>query len=455
MKKTAIVPLLLVAATIVSVGIAPAADAAWFKTFQKPRIVRLKKPTAFGAIAQGEGVAMNTISARPMAAPMMGGGMTAGVSEPAVVDSKMMMPAPYPGSEEEYTQVEVDYNWSITLPDTGINSDVYHAIRAKPDLSATRSILRNAGLPSGIIDSMNELESLNASWRTKDGLHWSADVVNGNISWWKETQYPYGSETAPKLDKEKALRVAQEFVKVKGLGQYATTKPELENAPWIQYLTGDAAQTSVMPCPYVKEMPVTLEAQSTSGSAAVSDAAPERSMIAPPCFWYPRTVNIVYPDVRDGKKVTDAWSGYPQQAMTITVSLDTYEVTGGWINVPTSVEASSYPLVDKSVVEAQLRKGGRAPMYHWGKKGTRAQVQYTSFESVLMRYDSWKDGKNETYFVPALQAIGTVDRGDGQGLTEYRTIVPLIKAEFLDEGMNPITIMNKEGVVPAITPLAQ
>lgn len=456
MKSTSKLSLFLLVAVITSVAVAPASEAAWFKSFGKPKIVRLKKSTAFGTIGSGAGTAPMAMNASRSAMMNVGGGATAvntGIATEVAQPVADKMAMPYYGEDGEYGQVEVDYNWTVDLPAFSGSSDVYHAIRAKADMAATRSILKNAGLPSGIVDGMNDLQSLNASWKTKDGINWSADVVNGNISWWKESNYPVDYQKNPELDKDRALKVAQEFVKAKGLSQYATSKAEIENAPWIQYLT-EGTSASAMPCPMVKEMPMVDPAVTTvsSSGTASTDAAPTIApvdRIMPPCFWYPRTVNIVYPDIRDGKRVTDAWSGYPQQAMTVTVSLDTYEVTGGWINVPTSIEASSYPLVDKQVVIDQLKAGGRNPYYGWGKKGTRTQIQYNSFEFVLMRYDSWKDNRNETYFVPAISAVGTVDRGDGQGLSEYRTVVPLVKAEFLEPVPSPIMYMKAEpGVVP-------
>lgn len=433
-----VVPLLLLVAVATSVAAAPATEAAIFRTTKGIKITRLKKPQAFGVLSSTSGNAalggdMATRSSLPMGGGSMGVAVSAvaPMSEPALIsaDEKMMMP--YPGPDGEYTQLEVDYNWATEIPTITGAADVYRAIRTKPDTSLTKSLLKSAGLPAALADSVSEVQSLNASWKGKNSITWSFDAMSNSLSWWKEVAYPQGNEDQPKLDEARAIQVAQDFVKANGLTGYATTAPELENAPWIRPML---EQTS-MPCPAVRAEPASMDEKMAATS--------EGSMIAP-CFWYPRTVNIVYPDVRDGKRVTDAWSGYPQQALTITVSLDTYEVTGGYANLPTSLEASSYPMIDKGAVEASLKKGGRSAYYGWGKKGTRVQIQYTKFEQVVMRYDSWKDNKNKTYFVPALLATGTVDAGDGNGLQDYRTIVPLIKAEFLEEMPNPIMYMKGE-----------
>lgn len=435
MQKRHIVPLLLLVAVAASVAAAPASEAAIFRS-KGIKITRLKKAQAFGTLSSANGGAANsaTISARPMA---VGGGASgvavsavAPAAEPGVaVDSKMMMP--YPGDNGDYTQLDVDYNWATEIPAIAGAADVYRAIRSKPDTSITKTLLKSAGLPAALADGISEVQSLNASWKGKGGMVWSFDAMSNSLSWWKEVAYPQNYEGQPKLDKDRAIKVAQDFVKANGLSGYATTAPELEDAPWIRPLLDQTA----MPCPMVKAEPATLDVKASDTSD---------SSIAAPCFWYPRSVNIVYPDKRDGKRVTDAWSGYPQQALTITVSLDTYEVTGGYANLPTSLEASSYPMIDKGAVEEALKKGGRSPYYGWGKKGTRVQVQYNAFEQVVMRYDSWKDNKNETYFVPALLATGKVDAGDGNGLQDYRTIVPLIKAEFLEEMPTPIMYMKGE-----------
>ncbi|MFO0764449.1 MAG: hypothetical protein U0487_00160 [Patescibacteria group bacterium] len=436
MQKRHIVPLLLLVAVAASVASAPASEAAIFRS-KGIKITRLKKAQAFGTLSSANGGTANnaTISARPMA---MGGGMAvsavAPATEGAVVDSKMMMP--YPGDNGDYTQLDVDYNWATEIPAIAGAADVYRAVRTKPDASITKTLLKSAGLPAALADGISEVQSLNASWKGKGGMVWSFDAMSNSLSWWKEVAYPQNYEGQPKLDKDRAIKVAQDFVKANGLTGYATTAPELEDAPWIRPLM----EGTSMPCAAVKAEPAGF-----AGDLPVNDmvATSDRAIVAP-CFWYPRTVNIVYPDKRDGKRVTDAWSGYPQQVLTITVSLDTYEVTGGYANLPTSLEASSYPMIDKGAVEEALKKGGRSPYYGWGKKGTRVQVQYNTFEQVVMRYDSWKDNKNETYFVPALLATGKVDSGDGNGLQDYRTIVPLIKAEFLEEMPTPIMYMKGE-----------
>jgi hypothetical protein len=442
MQKRMVVPLLLLVAVATSVAAAPATEAAIFRTTKGIKITRLKKPQAFGVLSSANGTLGSEAAISARSSAMVGGG-NAGVAMPVaaptmdagvMVDEKMMMP--YPGPDGEYTQLEVDYNWATEIPAITGAADVYRAIRTKPDTSLTKSLLKSAGLPAALADSISEVQSLNASWKGKNSITWSFDAMSNSLSWWKEVVYPQGDQGQPKLDEARAIQVAQDFVKANGLTGYATTAPELENAPWIRPML---EQTS-MPCPMVKMDPA---AASARAEAAPDAPATDSSMIAP-CFWYPRTVNIVYPDVRDGKRVTDAWSGYPQQALTITVSLDTYEVTGGYANLPTSLEASSYPMIDKGAVEEALKKGGRSAYYGWGKKGTRVQIQYNKFEQVVMRYDSWKDNKNETYFVPALLATGTVDAGDGNGLQDYRTIVPLIKAEFLEEMPNPIMYMKGE-----------
>ncbi|MCA9388983.1 MAG: hypothetical protein KC585_00065 [Candidatus Magasanikbacteria bacterium] len=429
MKKQMVFPLLLLVAIATSVAAAPATEAAIFRTTKGIKITRLKQSQAFGSIANSSNGSVTSAgrSAIPEVVSPMGGGIA-----PSMLDSKMI--APYPGEDRDYTQLETDYHWAGELPSMPASADVYHVIRAKIDTGLTKSLLKSAGLPSSLADALNDVQSLNASWKGKNGITWNFDATSNNLSWWKENTLPQDAEGQPTLDKDRAINVAQDFVKAHGLSSYVTTAPELENAPWIMPLM----EQSSMPCPVTRSEGVT---------ASESDAMP--IMIEPsveekiaPCFWYPRTVNIVYPDKRDGKRVTDAWSGYPQQALTVTVSLDTYEVTGGYANLPTSLEASSYPMIDKGAVEEALKNGGRSPYYGWGKKGTRVQIQYDAFELVVMRYDSWKDNKNETYFVPALLATGKVDAGDGNGLNDYRTIVPLIKAEFLEDVPSPIMYMK-------------
>ncbi len=223
MQKRMVVPLLLLVAVATSVAAAPATEAAIFRTTKGIKITRLKKPQAFGVLSSANGALGSEAAISARSSAMVGGG-NAGVATPVapptmntgvMVDEKMMMP--YPGPDGEYTQLEVDYNWATEIPAITGAADVYRAIRTKPDTSLTKSLLKSAGLPAALADSISEVQSLNASWKGKNSITWSFDAMSNSLSWWKEVVYPQGDQGQPKLDEARAIQVAQDFVKANGL----------------------------------------------------------------------------------------------------------------------------------------------------------------------------------------------------------------------------------------------
>ena len=154
---------------------------------------------------------------------------------------------------------------------------------------------------------------------------------------------------------------------------------------------------------------------------------------------------VAYGGTREGRAVVDA-GGWPYRHATVSVDLRTKQVTNGWIQLDERAERSSYPLISAESAKKRLQSGGQNPVWPYGDGGV-VRVKLTSISLAWLRYDAWQDGLNETYYLPALLATGTVDRGTKeQAPEEYRTLVPLVDdAAFMDQPGPPPGPLPLEG----------
>lgn len=353
--------------------------------------------------------------------------------------------APIP--PEDYKPTPAKYTVSATLPDWSGEGSVLHVKRPQPDANAVRTVAGGAGLPSQLINGIRTVQSISASWRDADGYTWNIDPVNGNLNWWKEIDWrvampPTRPENAPKVDKARLIAAADAFLDAHGLSSIKAQGGEVDNSPYVNVLFEPAAASS-MPC-IMKEEAVVRD-MAASGDAAVSP------MIYPsPCgdYW-PQQVSVFYGSTREGLPVVDG-GGYPNRATSINVDVTTYEVMGGNVLFTEQVERSSYPLISKDEAMKRLQAGGRNVMYSWD--GSVTSVEITEVKLAWMRHDTWAEGRQETYFLPALAAKGTSTWKD-QPAQEYYTVVPLVADSAFDLDPNggypvPMPLMMEGAPTP-------
>ncbi len=76
-----------------------------------------------------------------------------------------------------------------------------------------------------------------------------------------------------------------------------------------------------------------------------------------------------------------------------------------------------------------------------------------------MRYDSWKDNRQESFYLPALAVRGTIDRKiQGQAPEPYYTVVPLVADDAFvlgdNGGVMPLPVEPFMMDAPATAPAA-
>ncbi len=391
--------------------------------------------SAPGTLGSPEAISARASSvASPIAAPVASmmnavgeGGAAAGtVAKDAAVGTNAMMvrPEPYP-----MKAAPVRYDISAALPTWGAEDSVYRVRPARLPTSGIAALATASGLPSQVIGSNPDVRSINVSWKDADGLTWSFDGYGRSLSFWKETDVRTLTEQASDekrartIEDTDAIRIADAFLARKGFSSIPHGSAEVEK-PWGYGTEPTFAPCPISPMPYLKEAPPEEGAgvAGASGSATV-----DSKMIVGPCGdWYPQQVTVTYTAQVDTRNVHDA-GGWPFRAISIQIDIATKEVTGGNVWLSPETDSSRYPLISSADALKRLKDGGRNPIYPYyaGDDVKEITVRIESASLVWMRYDAWQNNQQQTYFVPALAAEGTVsytsERSD-----VYRTVVPLV-----------------------------
>ncbi len=389
-------------------------------------------PTTAAMPLPAGNVTFNAV-AGDMAVTTVGGG-SAGVRI-APVDLKMVPP-----DERPMTQATVIYKLTGTVPEWAAEGDVLHVNRPTPDAGLVRSVGNSAGLPGQILSGIQTVQSIQASWRDNQSFTWNVDPVNGNLNWWKEIDWRVAQEQArpekpPKVDQARVIAAANAFLDAHGLGAVKNQGAEIDNSPYVRALLDGTSDTS-MPC-LMKEEAVRMEATDTRiADPAISAVAPSAMIFPSPCGgWWPQQITVFYGTNREGLSVVDA-GGWPNRASSINVDVMTYEVMGGNVMFTEQVERSAYPLISREEGMKRLEAGGRNQIWPWGYEGQNINVTISEVKLAWMRHDTWTEGRQQTYFLPALAAKGMVDRGlkDQPQPEEYYTVVPLVADSAFDLG---------------------
>jgi hypothetical protein len=416
-------------------------------------------------------VAMDALSARPVAAPM---GMSVGHMEAgsesgvAVATAPMAVPisanasaapsvAPVPVKdlkiraipppEPVQRQVTVEYLLEASLPPWQAEDQVLHVMPVRPDASLAANVGSSLGLPGALTSQIKGLTSFNVSWQDAAQFSWNADVTNRSVSAWKMSNQAYPSSGAkPSLDAALVMASAKSFLEAHGFSTIAATEAKIQDQERVTaMMSGSGTAGSAMPCPYAADM---------KAEPAVSSDA-KLSIMPYPCGWWPQQVTVEYPWTEAGRRMTDAY-GNPQSKAYVTIALGSNEVQGANVQLDESFERSTYALIDAETAKRRLASGGRNPLYGWGTKNI--VVRLKTAELVWMRYDNWVNGQRDVYVLPGLAVSGTVDRGEKQDWTEeYRTVIPLVKDEsFLPEapsGGGAVMPMMDGAATPPMAPM--
>jgi|GEM_PF-1529896 len=405
-----------------------------------------------------------------------GGLMTApGIAAPMANDMAMATPAPtmigrplpipYPNPKP----VTVEYSVSGTLPTWDASGDVLQVTRALPDAGMASAFAQHAGLPTQALGSGSTISSVSLQWTDPQKFQWSFDVRGRMVSFWKQDQsvQPADQNKQPTLDKNAAIAAANAFLDAHGFSAVRQSGATVDDQQWnimAEQVKDVATKSAIYPCPLPVDarvsavapvLPSTPEAVSGSGggSAGSVGSAVSEPAIMPPCGWWPQIVTVFYGGTRDGKPVTDSY-GNLYRANSISVTLGTYQVTGGNLQLEEQVDHANYPLISKDDAMKRLQSGDLNPIWPWGSETHTIKVHIATLELVWMRYDSWEDNNTQTYYLPAIRATGTVDRGiKGQESEPYTTIVPLVAdSAFADSDTSvppPVAIpLNTPGMMP-------
>lgn len=424
---------------------------------------------AFGKIGGFSGGMGATRSISSVAQPMMaflengpswapGAPAAEGVAN-VVVDQSAptAMMRPYPSTERLAT---VEYVVPETLPTWGEEGDVIRLGQTLPGLSTAGSFLEHAGLPHEVFGRASALGNVNVQWKDKEDLSWSYDAVSRSLNAWRDGAYTnQGSPLKTPPDRSVAIEVADAFLDRYGFGSIKSRGGRVEQAPWEMYAAGGGTSGVAYPClmertmeggvvstpPAVSTAPATPVAPSdvlidapeqvTMMEGQAGTAVSSMPAIWPgPCGWDGWQVTVTYPAARSGQEVVQL-GGYPAFAGSVTVDLAQKRVMNASILLERPEERSAYPLIDAATALRRLQSGGLNPVWPYSESGS-IKVTIKEVTLVWLRHETWKDGTSMTFELPALLGVGTIQRGATVEPGEYRTLVPLLTDDALDESID-------------------
>jgi hypothetical protein len=343
----------------------------------------------------------------------------------------------------------VEYLIDKAMPSWNTSGDVLQVEHALPDAGTASAFAQNAGLPPQALSSDSTISSITLQWIDPEQYQWSFDVRSRSVSFWSQKEGQVDTSTKPSPDKDAAIAAANAFLDAHGFSSISQSGASVDDTQWNMLMgtagNSGSAKDVIYPCPMMGS-----GANSGSGGASVgimnSAKAVASSAIAmpikpgmpsiPPCGGWSQPITVYYGGTRDGKPVTDAY-GNPFRANSVSVNVSSNEVMNGNLQLDENVNHASYPFIDKDTATKRLQAGGLNPVSQWAYNGARnITVHLTQLDIVWMRYDSWEEGDNQTYYLPALRATGTTDYGiKGQTPQPYTTLVPLVAdSAFADTG---------------------
>jgi hypothetical protein len=365
-----------------------------------------------------------TAPAMEMAVGSGGGGMMQANTTMGVSDAMIARPIPNPPGLKP---VAIKYDLTASLPEWGSESDVLEVQRPDLDVSMVRGFASAARVPSQLVSGISDVQYVNVSWKDTDGYVWSTDGSSGMLSWWNQ-----GDSMKPMADNQPSqkpatatddqlINAAVSFLRSHGLGSVADQ--------------GASVERYDQPCIMREDVPAADMMKAEPATEAGSGVS---TMIYPsPCGYYPVQANVYFGAMREGKTVVDM-GGWPSRMSSVNVDMGSLKVTGGNVVYSESIARSSYPLLDKDTVMKRLQEGGRNPVYPWGSETKDIQVTIDKVELAWLRFDSWQDNRQQTYFIPAIAASGHVNRNiKGQEPEEYHTTVALVTDDSFGGDVTP------------------
>lgn len=362
------------------------------------------------------------------------------------------MPRPMPPVPQKLATVE--YVLPEALPTWGEEGDVIKLGRSMPDVKTTGQLAERAGLPSAVLNRVTEITGVNVQWKDGQGLAWSYDAASRSLSAWRENySNDLGSPLKMPPDQTEAIAIADSFLDSHGFSSIKARGGTVEPSPWeILPMSGGgtSAGTGVAyPCLMERAVssdsgmvppPMTTPPSDPKPLTVETKAmAPVQTDIAPaiwpsPCGWDYSQVTVTYPETRGGQAIVHL-GGYPTFAGSVVVDLRNKRVSSASLMLERPSDRSAYPLIDAATAKRRLQAGGLNPIWPYAESGS-IKVTIEKVELVWLRHESWKEGTSLSFELPALLATGNVQRGDSKNLEQYRTVVPLLTDDALDESID-------------------
>lgn len=152
-------------------------------------------------------------------------------------------------------------------------------------------------------------------------------------------------------------------------------------------------------------------------------------------YYFPDSVEVIYPLKLDGKFVYDEYSG-AKSGLSVSVQVKDRKVSSVNNLTTQAYDTSAYEMeTDAKKIVAYAEKGGLGGVMYWGDDKAKVEdLELSDPEMVFVRQYIYKDNQNTELYVPAL-AFPIVNPPKEPYFNRKAVIIPLAK-EILNDRLN-------------------
>lgn len=311
----------------------------------------------------------------------------------------------------------VAVNWK-ELPEINPEVTVIRKRTTMPNVTVVQNLTSAMNVPVGALQSKPSAKAMMITWDDEAGYRWTYDAVTDRLSFEKKNAGASLTSAKPVVD-ELLTQSASAFMKTKGLlvAEWGAPYAVFSWDKWWSERNKEGKCMSRATIEVIRKM--ALES-SLDFDLLSSLAKKDSSDCVDPEF--PNLQVIRYSFSQDGESVYER-DGTPAIGGEAVVSMDKQEVIRGWIELKREADRSNYLAIQPDRLQAYLKNGGISDFPQNSKS-----YEISSFNRGAYRYIADVDGEKRTFYIPAIQAQGTLTYQNGSSIL-YAIVVPLTRED--------------------------
>jgi hypothetical protein len=327
-----------------------------------------------------------------------------------LLPGKNPMPADRPSSP-----VRVDWK---DLPEIPPNVTVIRKRSTLPNATVLQNVTSAMNIPIGTLQLNPKTEAFAVQWKDVSGIRWRYDAATDRLVFEQASATVALTSAVPGSDVE-LTRAGETFMNDRGLFSETWSAPYLVYS-WEQWWAERKKEGKCMTknsIAVIRKMAEQSSLHFDLLSSLSTDGGKE--CVAPE---FPNVQVIRFSASQDGEQIygDDGTSFISGEVM---LRADTNEVVRGWAELKRDADRSNYEAIQPDRLETYLRQGGVS-----GFPPNAISYSVTRFHKGEYRYVALVNGEERTFYIPAVQAEGTITYQNGSP-APYAIVVPLTRED--------------------------